>query len=913
MNKKFIAFSILFFLFQSGFGQDNILLNKISINFQNMKVKDALEKLKTEKNISLAFNNKLHGMNKTISKEFHNESVEFILKTIFADTQLSFKIIGKQIVIFIKESSHSSIMSVKPTGKITGKIVDSLSLIPIPYALLHWENTNFGNISDLDGMFEFNGIPKGIYTLIISAGGYKELRIDSVKIENGEDINLGLIYLTESDISIQEVVISPGSFSVMGDKPLSVQILAEKDIKNMSFSEDITRAVSRLPGVASNDYSSKFTVRGGETDEVLITLDGMELIDPFHQRDFSGGLFSIVDIEAISGVELHTGGFSAEYGNRQSAVFNMISKTAKENTSRSLISLSVVNAGLYTQGRFANNKGSYLFSARRGLLDQTIRIVGNNQEIPIYYDMIGKAEYSFNKKHTLSFHALYSGDKTMVRDIILDTLTSSPLIDPDTVSNVRALEYDSLTDWDIHDTRYTNMYGWLTLKSRYTRVLFSRTMAYGGMLDYDRNGNVYKEGFSDKNKFKLHDIRNMSFFGLKQDWNWEAHKSILLKTGFDVKQLNADYDYSLNLQDIRVNSEGEVNDYFESKSIQTKQSGLHASGYLSSKIMLWSKLFLEPSVRYDHISYTNDNQWSPRVSAAFALSKKSFFRAAWGHYHQSQLINQMEVNYEATEFRESEMAKHYVAGIEHLFSNGLNIRLEAYYKDITLPSIIYQNLRDQWEVFPETRNDMAKLYISGARSKGIELFMKYDVGKKISWWFSYALAKAEEHVDSIDFNGLLDKQTGWLPRYNNQNHTVYVDFIYRPAKTWLLNVSWQYWNGWPITLYEYEYIWRDDGTIHYYPHHTLYRGNEYKPYHRLDLRINKRFNLKKGHLNTYVHIINVYNRKNVKKYDRDVRNDNDQLVPDGMGGYQTFESYAEWFGIVPAIGISWELNNYLPM
>lgn len=62
----------------------------------------------------------------------------------------------------------------------------------------------------------------------------------------------------------------------------------------MSFAEDVTHAVSRLPGGASNDFSSKFTVRGGENTEVLISLDGMELYEPFHQRDYGGGLVSIV-------------------------------------------------------------------------------------------------------------------------------------------------------------------------------------------------------------------------------------------------------------------------------------------------------------------------------------------------------------------------------------------------------------------------------------------------------------------------------------------------------------------------------------------------------------------------------------------------------------------------------------------
>ena len=128
---------------------------------------------------------------------------------------------------------------------------------------------------------------------------------------------------------------------------------------------------SHLPcaGISATDFSSKFTIRGGENDEVLMTLDGMELYDPFHQRDVSGGLFSIVDIETVQNIELLTGGFSAEYGNRQSGVFNMKTKQVADGERHISVGLSMMNARFYTDGKFANNKGSYLFSARRGMLD----------------------------------------------------------------------------------------------------------------------------------------------------------------------------------------------------------------------------------------------------------------------------------------------------------------------------------------------------------------------------------------------------------------------------------------------------------------------------------------------------------------------------------------------------------------
>lgn len=200
-------------------------------------------------------------------------------------------------------------------GSISGQLLDSGTGDPLVGVTIQILGTTQGTVSDKDGKFEIYNLTIGeSLDIVFSFIGFKDLKREGVIVLSNSTIDLGKISLKESPISLKAVVVTPGRFSIMGDQPLSRQTLKSEDIKNMSFAEDITRAVVRLPGVASNDFSSKFTIRGGEDDEVLITLDGMEFYEPFHQRDFAGGLFSIIDIETIQGVDLMTGGFSAEFG-----------------------------------------------------------------------------------------------------------------------------------------------------------------------------------------------------------------------------------------------------------------------------------------------------------------------------------------------------------------------------------------------------------------------------------------------------------------------------------------------------------------------------------------------------------------------------------------------------------------------
>jgi outer membrane receptor for ferrienterochelin and colicin len=767
---------------------------------------------------------------------------------------------------------------------ISGQVVDAESGEALVGAVVRVVGTRLGSVTGADGRFVVDGLTAGAYALNISLIGYGERVLPEQVFAANERGDIGQVALARKAIRLREVVVTPGSYSIMGDGPLRAQTMGREELANMSFAEDITRAVTRLPGVASTDFSSKFTIRGGEADEVLMTLDGMELYEPFHQRDFVGGLFSIVDIETIQGIELLTGGFSAEYGDRQSGVFTMHSKRPSEQRHTS-VGLSVMNARVYTDGPFAGGKGRYLFSARRGMLDK-IRILSvvDDETTHFFHDMMGKIEYDLSPRHALSLHVLRSGDTAEVRDV-----------EPGIAH-------------DIHDTQYDNTYLWLRLKSIYSENVYAQSLLYTGDITHERNGDTGKDEYTDKLNFALSDQRSYRFYGFKQDWVWDLAESVSLKAGFNLKQVDAEYDYAYTLDDIRTNSLGQVGPYSNAVDIATKPSGQQTGVYVSSRFNPLKNFYFETGLRNDRATWADDNLWSPRVSAAYSLAENTVLRGGWGRYYQSAFINDLDVNHRATEFDPAELSTHYVVGLEHSFANGIDLRLDGYRKDITRISDGYLNLRDLWEVFPESRNDEVFIDYGDALSTGIELFLKSDQGGKVSWWFSYALAKAEEQVHRIDFDGLLVKRTGTLRRPNNQRHTIYVDINYRPRPKWHANLSWQYYTGWPLTTYTFvanrPYSDPPAEDLHMAASHNAFRAEDYPAYHRMDLRINRDFALRGGTCNVYLHLINLYNRENLQKFDVDSTND-DVLVPDGQGSFQYFRDDSTWFGRIPVLGVSW--------
>ena len=73
----------------------------------------------------------------------------------------------------------------------------------------------------------------------------------------------------------------------------------------------------------------------------------------------------------------------------------------------------------------------------------------------------------------------------------------------------------------------------------------------------------------------------------------------------------------------------------------------------------------------------------------------------------------------------------------------------------------------------------------------------------------------------------------------------------------------------------------------------------------MDLRANRYFNIRNGKITAFLHIVNVYNRQNLRKFDLDVANDFDEPSLDEQGNYVPVRDDVYWLGILPVFGVSW--------
>ena len=767
-------------------------------------------------------------------------------------------------------------------GRIEGQIADQETGEAIIGTTVYLVNKFGGAITDEDGRFVISSLSAGTYALRISHLGFEPFRLDSIVVTAGETAQVSAA-LVRKVHQLRGITVSPGQFSIMGTESTASQSLTRRELETTpQVGEDIFRAVSRLPGVSAEDFSSRFYVRGGEYEEVLVTLDGIQLYEPFHLKEFKGGLFSAVDGAAIESIDLITGGFPAQYGDRASGVFNITSHHPPTGERKVSAAVSFMNARLMTEGTFAENRGSWMVSVRRGYLDVLLKIAGEGDNWrPTYYDAMGKVQYQLTDKQILSAHVFHAGDRFKIIE-------------------------DEDGDADTIITSYDNSYFWLNLKSQVNNRLFGQTVLSLGQVQHDRFGFSYWSWEQLENG-RVNDKESFTLVGVKSDWEYELTDRHLLKTGFDLRALSADYDYFGTDQFYQYQDDGTV---FlartDTMAYVLNPKGNQVGAYLSYRTQPVKPLTLEVGGRFDRHSYTDDEHFSPRTNLAWQVGENTTLRGGWGYFYQAQRIDELSPGDNFTQFMPAERAEHKTLGLEHDFGTGIRMRVEAYHKKYTDLRPELRNTFDELEVFPEYENDRIIVYRDGCTAQGLELYFKREKGSKFTWWASYSYAKIEDDIDYINYSNILYADgidvtyNDTYPNPRDQRHTVYLDVSYRPHLKWQFNIAWNYHSGWPYTgVYlasgtnelGQEVVWINQGEL---------LAQRYPAYNRVDFRINRYFDFWGGRLTAFFELINVLGDENVRGYNYDIV---------GAGGNLYILPEAETtFGTLPVLGVMYSLN-----
>jgi len=187
-----------------------------------------------------------------------------------------------------------------------------------------------------EGNFQISSIQPGLYTLKISAAGFKTLTRTDVQLDQNQILNLGQVAL--------ELGATTDSVTVVADLPLVETTTANKSftitskqVTDLSLNgRDFQSLMRTLPGVVSNDRTDfrlafnntdAFNVNGLRGSANNVFLDGAINTDV----GANDGQFTQISLDAVGEFRVQTSTFNAEYGRNPGIMISVNSKSGGQN------------------------------------------------------------------------------------------------------------------------------------------------------------------------------------------------------------------------------------------------------------------------------------------------------------------------------------------------------------------------------------------------------------------------------------------------------------------------------------------------------------------------------------------------------------------------------------------------------
>ena len=270
---RMIKLSCLFLICSMGFSfashsyaQETV----ISLNLINQKVADVLDDIEAQTDFQFFYNSKLIDTNRRVSVDVKNVDVFVVLKQIFGNTNVTYKVVDKDVILTLASPDQGEHM-------VTGVVKDQNGELIIGANVVEKGTTN-GTVTDVDGRFSINVAPGA--TLIISYIGYKSLEIE---VDNRQAYD---IVLSEDSEALDEVIVIGYGTTKRKDFTGSVSSVKLENSPialspNLNALESLKGNVSGLDIGATNSAGGQpsMQMRGQKSisgsNDPLIVVDGM--------------------------------------------------------------------------------------------------------------------------------------------------------------------------------------------------------------------------------------------------------------------------------------------------------------------------------------------------------------------------------------------------------------------------------------------------------------------------------------------------------------------------------------------------------------------------------------------------------------------------------------------------------------
>ncbi len=695
-------------------------------------------------------------------------------------------------------------------------------------------------------------MPNGFFTMVTYEGkrvikcqymGYKTATIE-LDVKRDTIITIEMTPRVEE---IEEIIVVSQNIGIYDESIGKVTISANNinSVPALVGEKDIIKSLHYIPGVHnSSEGRSDLVVRGGETDQNLILLDGV----PIYNISHVGGFFSIFNSDAIRGVSLYKSTFPARFGGRLSSVVDIHTKEGNKEDFTGSVSLGIIAAKVNLEIPIIKGKTSLMVSGRRTFLDLFMDAFQDNDDKVVvgFYDTNLKLHHKFSEQLSIYLTA-YKGD---------DILSNS---------------------YSFKDTNPANIDGHSLLKQNWKWGNSIATL----VVDYITTPKLTLRGSVSYNRYR---------YNAKSNGNLESE----LWGGItDVQNIDVDYnsiieDYSINFNGdyalteghyFRVGASATLHRYRPNLMVITNDIkpdgnvvGTNTTNAFEYALFAEDDWYISHAlqanigIRYSNyiVDGVNHSGFEPRASFSYNISENFSLKA--GYSTMRQYIHQLTSN---TSLFQADLlvpisgdiptmkSRQYSMGGYFILPHNFNLSAEIYYKDMN-GLLEYSNGAS----FNDIQNYWEQSVINGVGyAYGFELLLERRVGKTTGA-LSYAYSRSKRQFNEINHGK-------WFLAKSDKPHSLNINISQKLSKKWEVSALWTYHSGIIISLpLETIPTMKNpfDEVISYEPNEQINERNNYRmpSYHRLDISFNYIRN--RGREDRYgvwnFSIYNLYNRQN---------------------------------------------------
>ena len=692
------------------------------------------------------------------------------LKNIFFLNVTFFSIIFSQD----KTWQNNDINSIPKIGIVSGAIIDSLTLQPIPYASISIVNTRNNNIisgaiSKENGEFEVKEIPLGKHLVVIEYIGYEKKTIGPLVIlPYGEN----KISHQFSEIFLVQKILNLGEITVEADKPIFIQTAEKKtfNVENNSISSggNAMDVLRQIPEVEV-DMDDNISLRGNS--QVNIMIDGkpsamsgdiktlLQSISSNNIADVEiitnpGAKYDPEGLAGIINIKLKENKFAGMNGNFNSSGTSIGGKnfSSQMNLRKEKFN-TFVNFGIREGIRQSSGESYrvYDFLQYQDILDQNNK---NNRSNSSLFLKTG-FEYFITPKQNIGISISKNAGNSFRKEDINFVRTYTLYQEYD-----RFLNNEDNFDGDEFIFQYDKNF--INPKQKFDFIIQFSNGSSDNKFEYWTNPIIGFENLSDFSK-KIdqsldENINNRSDFNIKADYVHPFKNKETLEIGFDSKFRN--FDQNVNSFNYDISTSSFLNDERYSNHFIYDEEIISAYVQISSSL---KNVNFNMGTRFENVLMqsrlidSNEliknpyNSFFPSFSFSFGSPQKIQFQGSYSkrvNRPRSRQINPFEDRVDEYNIRRGnpylkpEYSDSYEVNIGR-YSRGISFNIGPYYRYTTDKISRFKSLNDDGVSIATYAN------INTEVSKGISLNLNFTnlLDRKLRLIFSGSFFWDEINTD----------------------------------------------------------------------------------------------------------------------------------------------------------------------